>query len=455
MKGHFLSIFSLFLLTSCSMFTQNDLYQESILSNYTKRIHNHKRLNRDVDIIPDKYNTGAREDTDFHKLTQEGAINDVYIKLSFDKDKPENNRYIITTYVPKDAPYFPNEAVIEDYDFSDANFKIYNPDRFDCKKTITFKNCKFKGFANCGPYDENKLFCVFDHCTFTGGVNEVNISLNWCKIGGFPTDAMNPLKNFICLNSFVHDLVPYGNEKGTHVDGFQIYGRDSTNGGNILFDNVRFEMPSIHFEGNTSAVNACVMFQLEFGNVNNCYFKNLICNGGGKWFPLYLSWGKTNKQTGDYFVQRNINLENIDVSNNFGTIFYSGSYNEKATVRNVDHFDKLYVSSVWKDKNNVTHVICTNDTSIDKVLTVKTDNGTFTFDIPHCPSNWALGGEIDKKVNPNESLVDKNGRSYMTYRYSDMPFDIDCQITQNITSITCFDDETQIRNVKDLKDLYN
>lgn len=422
----------------------------TILNNYSKEIKNNNELDRDVDIIPDKYNTGARPDTVFQKLTSEGAINDVYIKLREDKEKPDNSCYIITSYVPKTAPYFPNEVTIEDYDFSDKKFVIYNPEKFDCEKTVTFKNCKFKGFANCGPYDENKLSFVFEHCTFTGGVNEVNITLNWCKIGGFARDGMNPLKNFVVTNCLICDLVPEGNQNGTHIDGFQIYGRDSTIGGNILFNNVRFEIPSIYFEGNTSAVNACVMFQLEFGDVNDCYFKNLICNGGGKWFPLYLSLGKENKKTGKYFNQKNINLINIDVSNNFGTIFYTGSYNEDAKVENVKHLENLYVSSVWKDDKNITHVICTNDTSFDKILTVKTDNGDFTFEIPHCPSNWALGGEIDKKVNPDEKLVDKNGRSYKTYRYEDMPFDIDCQITTNVNSLTCYDGEKQIRNVKSL-----
>lgn len=35
-----------------------------------------------------------------------------------------------------------------------------------------------------------------------------------------------------------------------------------------------------------AGVNACVMFQLEFSDVDNVSFENLYVNGGGKWFPI-------------------------------------------------------------------------------------------------------------------------------------------------------------------------
>lgn len=383
--------------------------------------------------IPDKYNTGADEKTTFNYLHQTGTVNGVYIRKNDDF-------YIISGQNPKDAPSLPVEVTISDYNFEDRTFRVYNTDKVSKKTTITFNNCKFGGFRNNGPYNSNKIFFIFNNCTFSGGVNEVNITLNWCKIGGFPSDAMNPLKNFKAYNTFVYNLVPYGNDKGTHVDGFQIYGRKDAHGGNIDFENVRFEIPSIHFEGNTSAVNACVMFQLEFGNVNNCHFNNLICNGGGKWFPLYLTKGK--KVNGHYFSQINLSLTNVKVSNNFGTIFYTANYDDRARVQNVEHLDKLYVSSIFKGDDSNIHIICTNDTSIDKTLKVSTDKGEFAFEIPHCPSNWALGGEIDGKVNPTEALTDKNGRPYISYRYEDMPFDLDFIIPGNCKSIICSDGDT-------------
>ncbi|MCQ2976061.1 MAG: hypothetical protein MJ211_14765 [Bacteroidales bacterium] len=392
--------------------------------------------------IPDKYNTGCDEQTSFYKLENDGLANQVFIKLRRD-DNNKLTEYIITSY-SDNLDNLPNETTIENYDFSDANMTIISPDRYSSNKKIIFKNCKFKAFGNRKPYDDNKVSVYFENCTFNGGVNEVNISLNRCKIGGFIGDAMNPLKNFECKNSYICDLLPSANVSGTHIDGFQIYGREGIKGGNIKFDNVRFEIPSIHYDGYSDCVNACVMFQLEFGDVDNCTFQNLICNGGGKWFPIYLSRGKP----ADKHSQKNLVLKNVKVSDNFGTIFYSGSYDENAIVTNVEHFSQLYISSVIIDNENKTHIICTNDTHLDKTLIIKTDDDEYSFEIPHCPSNWALNGEIDGKVNPNESLSDIKGKKYTKYRFSDMPFDIDCVIDKPCSSIICYDGGDEILNLK-------
>lgn len=399
--------------------------------------------------IPDKYNTGVDESKCILKHYEDGLINGAYIKIDTRSDKI----YCLTSYIPKNVSELPSKVVIENYDFSDGDFKIYNPERYSEKKLLVFRNCRFKGFKNCGPYDNNKVSCEFDHCEFKGGVNEINITMNWCKIGGFPTDAMNPLKNFTVNNCFVYDLACEGNKKGTHIDGFQIYGRENTIGGNIVFDNVRFEIPSFYYENNTSYVNACVMLQLEYGNVNNCSFSNLICNGGGKWFPLYFKKTKskvdgTYYKKGEEFPEENISLTNVKVSNNFGTIFYPTEHYENAKIENVTHLTDLYISSIFSDNNNKIHIICSNDTNTDKTLKVIADSKTYYFTIPHCPSNWALGGEIDRKVNPNESLVDFNGVSYKTYRYKNMPFDIDCSIDCYATSIECYDNSILLCSVK-------
>ena len=185
------------------------------------------------------------------------------------------------------------------------------------------------------------------------------------------------------------------------------------------------------------------MFQLEFGDINNCTFENLYCNGGGKWYPLYLTNGKGNKA----FSQKNLVMKNVKVSDNFGTIFYPTSYDDKATVENVDHFSDLYISSVFESGNKL-HIICSNDSHLDKTLIIKTESKEYTFDIPHCPSNFALNGEIDGKVNPDEALADKNGKKYTSYRYKDMPFDLDCPIDITSGNIMCFDGEKMILEVK-------
>ena len=181
---------------------------------------------------------------------------------------------------------------------------------------------------------------------------------------------------------------------------------------------------------------------------------------------MYLSKGKgeINKDTGTVFSQKNLTVKNAYVSNNFGTIFYSGSYDENATVENVSHHDNLYVSSVWKDVDGKTHVICSNDTMYKSTLLVKTDKGDFEFSIPRCPSNWNLEGKVQANNSRTEEqkkagfvedesfLTDENGKAYTEYGFSDMPFDIDCVIEENVSELTCYDKENdvQIRCVKSL-----
>lgn len=390
--------------------------------------------------IPDKYNSGCDEATSFNRLSESGLAGELFINVGNDDKKGKS--YTITSY-SSNLTDLPKEVIVRDYDFSDADMNVVRPERYDKNIKINFVNCKFKGFYNGGPYNDNKLSFTFDYCTFAGGVKEINIALNHCKIGGFIGDAMNPLKNFTCLNTYVSDLLPEANVTGTHIDGAQTYGREGVEGGNIKFDNVRFEFPSFHFDGYKDECNACIMFQLEFGDANNCSYTNLYCNGGGKWYPLYL----TNGKGGTSFSQKNLVMKNVKVSDNFGTIFYPTTYDQNAKVENVDHFSDLYISSVFAADGKL-HIICSNDSHLDKTLIIKTESKEYTFEMPHCPSNFALNGEIDGKVNPNESLTDKNGKKYTEYRFKDMPFDIDCQIDITSGNIMCFDGEKMVLEVK-------
>ena len=389
--------------------------------------------------IPDKYNAGCDESTSFNHITENGLAGELFINVGNDEKKGKT--YTITSY-SSNLDDLPKEVTVRDFDFSDADMSVVRPERYANNIKINFVNCKFKSFMNGKPYNDNKLSFTFDYCTFTGGVKEINISLNHCKIGGFIGDAMNPLKDFTCINTFVCDLLPDANVTGTHIDGAQTYGREGVEGGNIKFDNVRFEFPSFHYDGYKDECNACIMFQLEFGNVNNCSYTNLYCNGGGKWYPLYLTTGKG----GTSFSQKNLVMKSVKVSDNFGAIFYPTTYDQNAKVENVDHFSELYISSVFA-QNNKLHIICSNDSHLDKTLIIKTESKEYTFEIPHCPSNFALNGEIDGKTNPNESLNDKNGKPYTKYRYKDMPFDIDCQIDIVSGNLMCFDGEAKILDI--------
>lgn len=273
---------------------------------------------------------------------------------------------------------------------------------------------------------------------------------------------MNPLREFSANNLYIYDLAHDANSKEIHLDGIQIYGNQRSrknvlNGkwiskvetGRIHYKNVRFEIPSVNFGAENKAyVNACVMFQLEFSDVDDVSFENLYVNGGGKWFPLYMDYGKNNERSknGISWSHKNLAMKNVMVSNNFGDIFYPQLLSD-AKITNVKHHDYLFVTSVWKDENGTAHILVTNDTNSDKTLTIKTDKGIYDFKIPHCPSNWALNGEIDKATNPDEKLEDSNGKPYTEYKFSDFPFDIEYQIPGSPNFILCFQEEKQIRYV--------
>jgi len=287
--------------------------------------------------------------------------------------------------------------------FSCKIYSDYDPNRirqnsWDCKNIPDSQNC---GADESTNFTVGKVYFVFNNCSFGGNVSSSYITLNNCKIGGFTSDAMNPLREFYAKNLYVYDLAHEALAGELHLDGIQIYGdqrsrRNEVNGkwisqvetGEIHFDNVRFEIPSVNFGAENKAyVNACVMFQLEFSDVDNVSFRNLYVNGGGKWFPLYLDYGKNNERSknGVSWSHKNLVMKNAMVSNNFGTIFYPQLLSD-AKIENVDHHNYLFVTSVWKDENGDAHFLVTNDTNSDKTLTVKTDRGIFEYEIPHCPA---------------------------------------------------------------------
>lgn len=409
----------------------------------------------DIQIIPDKKNCGADESVLTEKITGDFEISPgVIVTLRTDQ-----NQFCLSSYK---AQKLPDKVIVKNKDFSAYNFVTLAADRYNNPKKIIFENCRFKGFSNqaVSPNAKGKIYFEFNHCSFCGNVGNSYITLNNCKIGGFTSDAMNPLREFYAKNLYVYDLCHDAKNSELHLDGIQIYGdqrsrNNEINGkwisnvetGEIHFENVRFEIPSInHGIQNKAYVNACVMFQLEFSDVDNVSFKNLYVNGGGKWFPLYMDYGKNNEKSknGISWSHKNLSMQNVLVSNNFGTIFYPKLLSD-AEIKNVKHHSRLFVSSVWKDNTETAHFLVTNDTNTDQILTVKSNSGTFNFEIPHCPSNWALGGEIDSKNNPNESLTDKNGKPYSQYSFHDLPFDLEFTVPGTPTFLIFYQGKEKIR----------
>lgn len=430
MKRFFILFSTVFLfvssLISCHIFDEDDDDPDRI-----------RRNSWDYRNIPDSRNCGADESADFTVANGNTEIAPgVTVTFRTDTDQFNFSYYKIRE--------LPDRTAVRNFDFSSHDFVTLGMDRYDGRKTVVFENCRFKAFRNdaVSPDSAGKVYFVFNNCSFTGNVSSSYITLNNCKIGGFTSDAMNPLREFHAKNLYVYDLAHGPLSGELHLDGIQIYG-DQRSRQNVVDGKW---ISKVETEENKAYVNACVMFQLEFSDVDNVSFKNLYVNGGGKWFPLYMDYGKNNERSknGVSWSHKNLVMQNVLVSNNFGTIFYPQLLSD-AKIENVNHHNYLFVSSVWKDENGDAHFLVTNDTNSDKTLTVKTDKGIFEYEIPHCPSNWALGGEIDEGLNPEEALVDSTGKPYTEYRFSDLPFDLEYTIPGSPSFILCYQGEEQIR----------
>lgn len=299
MKRFFILFSTVFLfvssLISCHIFDEDDDDPDRI-----------RRNSWDYRNIPDSRNCGADESADFTVANGDTEIAPG-VTVTFRTDTDQFN---FSSYKIRELP---DRTAVRNFDFSSHDFVTLGMDRYNGRKTVVFENCRFKAFRNdaVSPDSAGKVYFVFNNCSFTGNVSSSYITLNNCKIGGFTSDAMNPLREFHAKNLYVYDLAHGPLSGELHLDGIQIYGdqrsrKNEVNGkwiskvetGEIHFDNVRFEIPSINFgAGNKAYVNACVMFQLEFSDVDNVSFRNLYVNGGGKWFPLYMDYGKNNERS--------------------------------------------------------------------------------------------------------------------------------------------------------------
>lgn len=364
---------------------------------------------RDIVIIPDKYNTGLIDSSLLAEVSEAGTF--AGLKFAFGDNVLKLSGLSNTN--------IEDEIIVENLDFV---YKITNLNQsgYPTNKHIIFNNCKFKSFDNRAAYLDNKVSFTFNRCEFNGGVIGMNITLNDCHVTGSSSDAFNPMLNFHVNNCYISNLLPEGNTTGAHVDGLQIYGTEYYAGGNITFNNVRMEIPSFYHEGSTAYINAGIMYKLEYGDVTDCSFSDMIINGGG--YSVYLEKHD--------FNQEHLILDNVLIgeARKYGKL-YKSSYDENAVVNDLLDNSKLYVSSVWKDDENRTHIICSNDTNSEKTLTVVTNVGEKTFIIPKCYTNNELN-------DTNKELT-----------FVDMPFDIDCIIEENVDYIICYDGDYKIRFV--------
>ena len=356
-----------------------------------------KKTKADKNVIPDKYNTGAKGNLKKVKL---GAV---VGGIQFTAARGNTKNSLDFYYNNKQVK---GKIIFKDYDFSEYPVVCYNSQKVEQKINVTFINCKFSYFATDRAC--TNVSYEFQKCTFKnfGGSNA---SFDRCKFGGSYNDGLNPFQKINVKNSFFCDLGSVKSDKVIHSDGTQIYGWKGITAKDILYKNCRFEIPQIAPKGSKAGVNACIMLQLEYSGAESIKFEDCILNGGG--YSIYAH------SISKKYPLKNIEFKNIQVggAKTYGSIYPDVS--SAVTFENAKETSTLYVGSVWKEKGKV-HLSVTNDSCRKRKLLVITDQGKYSYTIPACP---------------------KGGQTDISQTYADMPFDQKIVIPQKCKYIICYD----------------
>lgn len=355
----------------------------------------------DLQIIPDKYNTGCNDELTYFPMDTENPMmaGDVLIIPSgggttFVIDFGYRNTQLSGT------------VHIENYDFSACTFRSYNEDRVNREIKVVFNNCKFSSVLT-GRAEGNLTF-EFNNCTMNNfsGSNSV---FNRCQFGHTFSDGLVPFVDIQVNDCFFTDFTGMVTDKGAHIDGTQIYGIADIDVSKVYYNNCRFEIPPLALEGTAAYVNACIMLQLEYSSGNNIEFTDCRVNGGG------------------YTVYAESKFENLTFENvKFDGLTYGDAYkygifypkiNENIEFTGVSRTDSLYIGSVWKEENQ-THFSVTNDTRQERELLIETDKGIYQYTIPAC----YVSSEFHDKM-----------------LYEEFPFDIDIVIPADCKYAVCYD----------------
>ncbi len=361
----------------------------------------------DVNVLPDSYNTGCKED---NLTIIEGAG-------TYGSDNLNFNMVVNNTRICLDFGYgnakSKNNVKVENYSFEKLPLVFYNESVVKRNITVTFTNCKFSTIS--GAAERGNVHYIFNNCTINNFYGS-NATFNNCKFGGTYADGMNPFVDVYVNNSYFTDFNHFLESGVAHTDGVQVYGKKGVRVENVVFSNCRFEAPTTLIPNNQATINACLMVQLEYSDADGIKFNNCKINGGG--YSIY-AWSK-----GEY------SLSNVEINNTyvggaklFGTLY--PKIDDSVIVDTYDT-DSLYVSSVWKDDNNKTHIIVSNDTCEERTLRVFYEVDKYKdYQIAAC-----LGGN-DLRYYEGE------------LSYSDFPFDIDVVLDEECKWVVCFDTTSQ------------
>ena len=391
---------------------------------------------RDTAIIPDKYNTGVPTGVVLMDVpvNPDGEVLGTVTsddggtapKIAYRSD---TDSLVINFYSNRNLAA---ESVIEGYNFT-SNFTTLEIHQYDSPKKIIFNNCRFKSFTH-DIRQASSLVFEFNNCTFNGELGISNAVLNNCYFGeSNGKDGIKPYENVTINNCFMANLLNNPSLDNGHIDGIQVIGYSASghNIADIVVNNTRFALPIFYFDGtNTSYTNAAILCGPSEVETNGVMFNDIIVDMGGQYTPFYSTYDE------GYAIE-NVTFKDIvvtDMYQNNNSLFYSGIYNEDTVVDNVRCESMLYVSSVWKDDEGKTHIICTNNSTLgDRTLKVVTNLGEYEF-------------TIDRSPTQSELL---NDATYQTYTYDNMPYDVECIIDEDVDYVVCYDteeaEENQIR----------
>lgn len=328
----------------------------------------------DISVIPDKYNTGAKEPASGYIAVEPNTTHEGVLFKNGSSDK-------LTLDFAYSNKAISGTVTFNNYDFRKKGLHLVNEESVNRDIKIVFNNCVFGQFSNTRV--ETRIKFEFNNCSF-GNVKGSNLTLNRCRLGGTYSDAVFPYCNFIIKDSYICDL-SYPLDSGTlHTDGVQIAGYNGADAYNIHFENCRFEIPQLSYSSNNSYINACLMLALEKSNGDDISFKNCYINGGG--YSIYAC------------VRPELTISNavfedirIGCTKKYGNVRWPIADGVKMT--NVKDTDALYVSTVDRDRESNTTSICvTNDTNQERRFVVYTDSGkSYEFDMEACPLFKEIG----------------------------------------------------------------
>ena len=336
----------------------------------------------DRNVIPDKYNTGAKGE--LKKVDLGALVESVQLRVDGTGKKNVFNFYYGNKNISGIVRF-------ENYDFTNYETVMYDEDKVEQEITLVFVNCAFSKFSKGAG--ASKVRCEFINCSFSN-FNGANATFERCHFGGNFSDGLNPYNDVKVSNCYFSDMYDYlGKGGGTHTDGTQIYGKKDICVENIFYENCRFEIPTLASIAGGAYVNACIMLQLEYSSGKSIHFKNCILNGGG--YSMYARSVKSE------YILEDVTFENIQFgcAKRYGSIYPDIS--DGISIKALSDTNRLYVSSVWKEDGKI-HFCVTNDTNQERKLWVYTDKGNTEYIIPACPNGEKVATLTSLDVFPTD-----------------------------------------------------